>query len=246
MTTAEQFEFQPQTLDEKLTFCEQVLGYRFNDRELLELCLTHSSVATNRLASNERLEFLGDSILGAVVCEMLFHRFPEEPEGEMTRLKSALVSRRTCAHISQRLDLGAALLLGKGLLSKDKIPPSILAAVFEALVAGVYLDGGLESVRAMIERVISPELEDIVERDRMRNFKSALQQFAQKDSNQTPVYRLLDEKGPDHSKCFKVCAVIGPKLFPAAWGMNKKQAEQRAASNALAQLEGREIPYVAD
>lgn len=246
MTTPEDLQFQPITLDEKLTYCEQVLQYRFNDRELLERCLTHSSVAVHRLDSNERLEFLGDSVLGTVVCEMLFHRFPEEPEGEMTRLKSALVSRRTCAHISHRLDLESCLLLGKGLTSKDRIPPSILAAAFEAVVAGVYLDGGLESARTFIERVIAPELDDIVERDRMKNFKSALQQLAQKASNQTPVYRLLDEKGPDHSKCFKVCAVIGPQLYPAAWGMNKKQAEQRAASNALAQLEGREIPYVAE
>lgn len=246
MTTAEQFQHHPQTLDEKLDFCEQVLEYRFANRELLEKCLTHSSVASHRLASNERLEFLGDAILGTVVCEMLYHRFPEEPEGEMTRLKSALVSRRTCANISQRLDLAHCLLVGKGLLSHERIPPSILAAVFEALIAGVYLDGGLESARTMIERVMKPELEDIVDRDRMRNFKSALQQFAQRDSNQTPIYRLLDEKGPDHSKCFKISAVIGSQIFPAAWGMNKKQAEQRAASNALAQLEGREIPYVAE
>lgn len=236
----------PRTLDEKLAFCQQALGYAFRDRGLLERCLTHSSLASHRLASNERLEFLGDAILGAVVCEMLFRRFPEEPEGELTRLKSSLVSRRTCAKVSQQLGLERSLLLGKGLRTHERIPSSIIAAVFESLVAGVYLDGGHEAARELIERLMSAELDEIAEEDQLHNYKSLLQQHAQKAFNETPVYRLLDEKGPDHSKCFKVAAVIGATAYPPAWGNNKKQAEQRAACNALSELEGREIPYVPD
>lgn len=237
---------QPGTLDEKLAFCQSALTYDFRDLDLLERCLTHSSVATHRLASNERLEFLGDAILGGVVCELLYERFPEEPEGELTRLKSALVSRKTCAKISQQLGLELCLLLGKGLQTHERIPSSIIAAVFESLVAGVYLDGGHEAARELIRRLMERELDEITGEDGLRNFKSLLQQLAQRDANETPVYRLLDEKGPDHSKCFKVAAVIGATIFPAAWGNNKKQAEQRAARNALSQLEGSEIPYVHD
>jgi ribonuclease III len=236
----------PWTLDEKLDACEAAVRYRFQDRVLLERCLTHSSVANQRLDSNERLEFLGDSVLGLIVCEMLYREFPEESEGELTRLKSALVSRRTCARVSVRHGLDRCLLLGKGLQMHGQIPPSVNAAVFESLVAGVYLDGGLEAARAFVGPIMAVELEAITEEDQLQNFKSLLQQHAQKEFNETPVYRLLDEKGPDHSKCFKITAVIGSQTFPAAWGTNKKQAEQRAARNAMAQLEGREAPYVAE
>ena len=247
MTTVGELENTgPTTLDEKMSVCERVLQYQFRDRELLQRCLTHSSIADQRLDSNERLEFLGDSILGVIVCEMLFHRFPEDAEGELTRLKSALVSRHTCARVSVRLGLDRCLLLGKGLMMRNGIPPSVNAAVLEALIAGVYLDGGLEAARTFIEHIMAEELDAVINEDQLQNFKSLLQQHAQKALNETPVYRLLDEKGPDHSKCFKIAAVIGTDIFSAAWGMNKKQAEQRAARNAMAQLNGDEIPYVAD
>lgn len=236
----------PWTLDEKLDACEAALRYRFTDRSLLERCLTHSSVANQRLDSNERLEFLGDSIMGVIVCEMLYRAFPEEPEGELTRLKSALVSRRTCARVSVRLGLDRCLLLGKGLQMHGRIPPSVNAAVFESLVAGVYLDGGLEAARAFVQPIMTDELEAITGEDQLQNFKSLLQQHAQRELNETPVYRLLDEKGPDHSKCFKIAAVIGTQTFPAAWGNNKKQAEQRAARNAMAKLEGHDVPYASE
>ena len=237
---------EPSALEEKLAGCEAVLQYRFRDRELLTRCLTHASVARTRLASNERLEFLGDSILGLIVCEALFHRFPEFPEGELTRVKSALVSRNTCASVSQELGLEQFLLLGKGLSIHDTVPSSIMAAVVESLIAGVYLDGGLEAAREMVERLLAAEIDRVTELDQGENFKSQLQQMSQKTAGETPVYRLLDEKGPDHSKCFKISAVIGSKTYPAAWGSSKKEAEQRAAHNALFEIEGGELPYVAD
>ena len=237
---------EPSALEEKLSGCEAVLQYRFRDRELLTRCLTHASVARTRLASNERLEFLGDSILGLIVCEALFHRFPEFPEGELTRVKSALVSRITCASVSHELGLERFLLLGKGLSVHDIVPSSIMAAVVESLIAGVYLDGGLEAAREMVERLLAAEIDRVTELDQGENFKSQLQQMSQKTAGETPVYRLLDEKGPDHSKCFKISAVIGSKTYPAAWGSSKKEAEQRAAHNALFEIEGGELPYVAD
>ena len=221
----------------RLDDCEAVLQYHFRDRGLLTRCLTHASVAKSRLESNERLEFLGDAILGAVVCEILYHRFPEDPEGELTRIKSIVVSRTTCATVSQNLGLERFLLLGKGLAAHAKVPPSIMAAVFESLVAGIYLDGGLESARRFVERLMVPEIELTTQSSHGQNYKSLLQQLAQKTFGETPVYRVQDEKGPDHSKCFNVIAVIGSRSFPSAWGPSKKEAEQSAAQNALLEFE---------
>ena len=232
--------------DEMLQQCEAALEYQFSSRDLLKNCLTHASGAEHRLASNERLEFLGDAILGAVVCEMLFRRFPEEPEGELTRIKSIVVSRSTCAKISEALSLPKFLVLGKGLSVHESVPMSVAAAVFESLTAGVYLDGGLEPARRMIERVMGPEIELAGGVEHGRNYKSLLQQYAQKMFGATPVYRLLDEKGPDHSKCFKVASLIGQQTYHPAWGANKKAAEQRAAQNALYELEGKPIPYTTE
>ena len=120
--------------------CEEAIGYPFQDKQLLKRCLTHASVAVTRLSSNERLEFLGDAVLGVIICESLFERFPSCPEGELTRMKSSLVSRSTCAMVSERLRFDRFLFLGKGLSQNSDIPMSILAAVFEALIAGIYLD----------------------------------------------------------------------------------------------------------
>ena len=232
-------------LEENLLACEQSLGYQFRDRVLLRRCLTHSSIARTRLESNERLEFLGDAILGTIVCELLFHRFPEKTEGELTRIKSVVVSRTTCAKLSNDLHLGDFLHLGKGLSDFEKIPLSIQAAVFESIVAGLYLDGGLEIVRQFLGRMIGPEIDRTVESTHGRNYKSLLQQLVQKNQRGTPLYQLLDEYGPDHSKCFKISAVVGADSYPPAWGPNKKEAEQRAAENAWCLLQGEPPPFVA-
>ncbi len=233
-------------LEESLSACERSLGYQFRDRLLLRRCLTHSSIARTRLDSNERLEFLGDAILGTIVCELLFHRFPEKTEGELTRIKSVVVSRTTCAKLSNDLRLGDFLQLGKGLSDFDKIPLSIQAAVFESIVAGLYLDGGIDVVRPFLTRMIEPEIDRTVESSHGRNYKSLLQQLVQKNQRGTPLYQLLDECGPDHSKCFKIAAVVGADAYPPAWGPNKKEAEQRAAENAWCLLQGEPPPFVAD
>ncbi|MGE3314705.1 MAG: ribonuclease III [Planctomycetaceae bacterium] len=235
------------SLTDRLAACEaEVLQYQFQDRSQLEKALTHASVAKTRLESNERLEFLGDAILGALICEMLYHRFPEYPEGELTRVKSNLVSRNTCAALTEELGLTRFLLLGKGLAMNERIPVSILAGVFESVVAAIYLDGGQEAVRSFVGRAFAAELERTTDFDQSKNYKSLLQQMAQKTHGETPLYHLLDEKGPDHSKCFKISAAIGPQVFSAAWGNSKKEAEQRAALNALHEIAGKELPFAAD
>jgi ribonuclease-3 len=164
----------------KLLACEQRIEYAFANKGVLQAALTHASGAEHRLASNERLEFLGDAILGAVVCELLFHRYPEYLEGELTRVKSVVVSRQTCARISHRLGMQEFLILGKGMAGSVRLPESLLADVFESLIAAVYLDGGLAAARAFIEREITDEIEDTVKGRGSDNYKSQLQQLAQR------------------------------------------------------------------
>lgn len=226
--------------------CERVLGYRFRNTALLQGALTHASGADHRLASNERLEFLGDAILGAVVCEQLYREFPESLEGGLTRIKSIVVSRRTCAKVSRRLGLDEFLVLGKGMGTPDQTPDSVLSDVFESLVGAIFLDGGFAASGDFIRHHLASEIAEAAADDRGQNYKSILQQAAQRQFGETPTYLLLDEKGPDHSKCFKMAAAIGPRRFPAAWGPNKKDAEQRAARNALAEIAGEPIPYPAE
>jgi ribonuclease-3 len=225
---------------------QQRLGYEFHDKNLLLAALTHASGAEHRLASNERLEFLGDAILGAVVCEMLYHQYPDFLEGDLTRLKSIVVSRQTCAKISESLGMQEFLILGKGMTTHPSVPSSLLADVFESLVAAIYLDGGDASARRFITEAIGPEIELAAGGETGSNYKSLLQQLAQREHGTTPTYQLLDEKGPDHSKCFKIAAQVGPNRYQPAWGRNKKEAEQRAARNALNQLSGEPPPFPSD
>src|ERR1700738_5302066 len=148
---------------EILEECQRVIEYRFRQPEMLRAALTHASGADTRLASNERLEFLGDAVLGLVTCEHLFLRFPDYQEGDLTKIKSVVVSRRTCARISKQLNLGDFLFLGKGMHGHAAVPASLLADVFESLVAAMYLDGGLEPARQFILQYVGPEIEQVAE-----------------------------------------------------------------------------------
>jgi ribonuclease-3 len=230
---------------EILEQCQQAIGYRFRQPDLLRSALTHASGANTRLASNERMEFLGDAVLGLVTCEQLYLRFPSYQEGDLTKIKSSVVSRRTCAQFSKELNLGEFLFLGRGMhaTGSHAVPDSMLADVYESLVAAIYLDGGLDAARTFILELLGPEIEAAAESEASGNFKSLLQQVAQREFNTTPQYVMLDEKGPDHSKCFKIAAVIGRYTHAGAWGRTKKEAEQRAAMNALAQIHGEPLPY---
>src|SRR5437588_10579390 len=148
---------------EILEECQKAIGYQFRQPELLRASLTHASGADTRLASNERLEFLGDSVLGLVTCEQLFQRFPDYQEGDLTKIKSVVVSRRTCARISRILNLGDFLFLGKGMHLHSVVPASLLADVFESLVAAIYLDAGIEAARTFVLRHVGPEIEQVAE-----------------------------------------------------------------------------------
>jgi ribonuclease-3 len=217
--------------------CQRRIGHEFRDPSLLLAALTHASGAHHRLASNERLEFLGDAILGFLVCEKLYHLFPESLEGDLTRIKSVVVSRETCSRISEQLQLVDFLIVGKGLAVNRPVPTSVLSDLFESVVAAVYLDGGMEAARPIVERLLGPEIEQVVSGALGSNHKSLLQQCAQRDYGVTPTYEVVEEAGPDHSKSFCVSAQIGGRRYAPAWGRNKKEAEQRAASNALVELQ---------
>lgn len=226
--------------------CQQQIGYRFREIAYLEAALTHASGADHRLASNERLEFLGDAILGAIVCEELYQQFPDFLEGDLTKLKSIVVSRQTCAKISHALGLREFLVLGKGMTVHPAVPQSVLSDVLESLIAAIYLDGGNEPTQRFVLQFFGPEIESAAAGETGGNYKSLLQQFSQREHGATPTYHLLDEKGPDHSKCFKMSAQIGPHRFPPAWGRSKKESEQRAAHNAIHHLRGEPLPFPSD
>jgi len=235
-------ELSGDSIAEPLVAAQKILRYQFQDSTLLQTCLTHASAARTRLESNERLEFLGDAILGAVVCEMLFELFPESSEGELTRIKSVVVSRTTCARIVHELDLENLLILGKGISNHAHIPTSILATAFEAIIGAIYLDGGYAAARDYVRWVIADDVYGAAESAVGVNYKSLFQQKSQRMFGETPVYEVLDERGPDHSKSFLVAARVGERTYSPAWGASKKIAEQRAAHNALCELDGDPVP----
>jgi len=221
---------------EALQQIEQIIGYKFSNRKILTKALTHSSAADNRLLSNERLEFLGDSILGMVICQILFERFPGYLEGDLTKIKSMLVSRSTCAQVAKELGLQKFLKVGKGLASDRALSGSLAAGLLEAIIAAIYIDSGFGAVRSVILRTFGQSIDQADAEQAQGNFKSLLQQYSQQQLNTTPVYELLDEKGPDHDKCFECQVVVADRHFSSAWGTSKKEAEQKAAFNALVEL----------
>ena len=215
---------------------EKLLGYTFANPDLLKEALTHASVADSRLNSNERMEFLGDAVLDLIICDALYKKFPEYLEGDLTKIKSAVVSRRTCAEVSNETGLIDLLIIGKGISSREEMPSSLAAAVYESIVAALYLDAGFDAVKEFVLRTMSPKIDVIASNTHQQNYKAVLQQYAQKTLGSPPIYDLLDEKGPDHSKCFEICVVVDGRRFASAWGPNKKMAEQKAALLALEEL----------
>lgn len=223
--------------DAILQRAEDLLEYDFEDRTVLNRALTHSSIAASRKDSNERLEFLGDSVLGLVVCEHLHKNYPELLEGDMTKVKSAVVSRTVCAEEARRLGLDSLLVLGKGMAAARELPSSVAAAVWESIIGALYVDGGMEVAEDFILSALESRIEEAVHSGHHYNFKSVLQQIAQRMFAEMPSYAVLDEKGPDHAKCFEVGVTIGGRTFGARWGPNKKKAEQDAALAALEELD---------
>lgn len=215
---------------------EQVVGYRFSNRKLLAEAFMHASAVDKRTLSNERLEFLGDSVLALVICETIFERSPDNLEGDLTKMKSMLVSRGTCAQVARNLNLHKFLKVGKGMAGSQSLTHSLAAGLLEALIAAIYLDGGFKPAQTFVLKNFDSIIQKASAEQAQGNFKSILQQFAQQHFNTTPTYELLDEKGPDHNKCFEIQVVINQRHFPSAWGNNKKEAEQKAALNALIEL----------
>jgi ribonuclease-3 len=227
----------------KLARCQEIIGYEFKDESLLLSALTHASGATHRLDSNERLEFLGDAVLGLTVCLWLYDDYPEYNEGDLTKIKSAVVSRRACGKVACILGLDRCLIVGRGVTRNRSFPRSLVSDVFESVVAAMYIDGGAEIITERLKEWLAEEVRHAVESQGAGNFKSTLQQYAQRELSNTPIYRMVRESGPDHRKSFLIAAVIADRQFTAAWGSNKKDAEQRAASNALAELHSQPLPY---
>ena len=224
-----------------MTTLEEKLGYTFQSPELLENALTHSSCANEsrgKLQSNERLEFLGDSILGMVVADHLYRNHPDLPEGELTRTRSALVCEESLVEVAQALGLGEYLKLGKGEeAGGGRHRPSIQADAVEAVLAAVYLDGGITAASALIHRcLLDAEKEEAVE-ERRRDYKTALQELVQRQADQVLVYRVVGEQGPDHAKTFEAEVLLNGTPVGSGCGHSKKEAEQAAAKSALEALE---------
>ncbi|NMC20022.1 MAG: ribonuclease III [Thermogutta sp.] len=226
----------PESLELRLEECQRAIGYRFRDPRLLMTALSHASGVDRRQRSNERLEFLGDAVLGLVVCDLLYATYPDYLEGELTRLKSVAVSRQTCAAAARCLRLDDFLVLGKGMMTQTRLPQSVIGAALEAVIGAVYIDGGLAAAKTLVEPLMRPVIASLVCNAIEENYKSLLQQYAQKNLGTTPSYLLLEERGPDHGKTFLVAAELCGVRHRPAWGHSKKEAEQKAARNALADL----------
>ena len=217
---------------------EKKLNYTFQNPALLEEALSHSSYANEhrsaRLRSNERLEFLGDSVLGFVTAEFLFLQHPDLPEGDLTRIRAALVCEQSLFEVAQKLDLGSYLKLGRGEESGGgRTRTSILADATEAVFAAVYLDGGIAAASALIHRcLLEAEREEVVE-ERRRDYKTALQELVQRQADQVLAYRMVGEAGPDHAKTFQAEVLLNGKILGGGSGHSKKEAEQAAARSAL-------------
>ena len=215
---------------------ETAIGYRFGNISLLQNALTHSSYANehwhNSLKSNERLEFLGDSILGMVVAEYLYRNFPDRPEGELTRMRADMVCEKTLAAVAQRIGLGQHLLLGNGEeQGGGRSRDSILADAVESVIAAAFLDGGMSAARQLIEKFILVEVP--VKKLHNADYKTALQELVQQKKNQTLSYALVGESGPDHDKRFEVEVSLNGRIIGTGSGSSKKRAEQMAAKRAL-------------
>ncbi len=221
---------------------EDRIGYRFGHPELLERALTHRSLAnedaTGGILDNESLEFLGDSVLGFTIADTLFRRFPEYDEGQKSKVKSLLVSTPTLAKLARQLHLGDFLMLGRGEeKTGGRRKQALLADGYEALIAAIYVDGGIDAARAFIMREFEPLIDEVRRPDfGGRDYKSALQEYLQGHDQPLPEYHVASESGPDHRKLFQVEVRVRDEVIAQANGRSKKEAEQEAARVALEKL----------
>ncbi len=217
---------------------ESRLGHTFSDPALLERALTHASTGAER--DNERLEFLGDAVLDLVVAEILFAQKPERSEGELTELKSWVVSRRPLAEASRELGLEDDSRLGPG-LAQRALPDSVLANLYEAVLGALYLDAGLETARAFVHRTLARPLGEAATQQTTRNPKQDLQHVCQRLYSVPPRYLELETRGQAHARAYLMCVMIQGERFPSAWGRTRKEAESWAAHEALIVLRERDL-----
>ena len=218
------------------------MGYALKNKALLENALQHSSYANEHrgggMRSNERLEFLGDAVLGVVTADYLFRKHPDLPEGDLTRLRAALVCEDSLHEVAQSLELGRHLKLGRGEeQGGGRRRPSILADATESVFAAVYLDGGMEAASELIHRVLLDKGREEAVEERRRDFKTELQELVQRKSGSTLGYRLVGSTGPDHAKVFEAAVLLNGEVFSTGTGHSKKEAEQAAAGAALEKLQ---------
>ena len=218
------------------------MGSAFKNKALLENALQHSSYANEHrgggMRSNERLEFLGDAVLGVVTADYLFRKHPDLPEGDLTRLRAALVCEDSLHEVAQSLELGRYLKLGRGEeQGGGRRRPSILADATESVFAAVYLDGGMEAASELIHRVLLDKGREEAVEERRRDFKTELQELVQRKSGSTLGYRLVGSTGPDHAKVFEAAVLLNGEVLSTGTGHSKKEAEQAAAGAALEKLQ---------
>lgn len=214
------------------------IGYNFKDENLLKTALTHSSYANeHKVESYERLEFFGDSILSYIISEYIYKHFTELPEGGLSKLRSAIVCERSLEQIAIELDIGSYLLLSKGEdMTGGRTRPSILADVFESILAAIYLDGGLKPATDFVLRELADDIENARKgKSVFKDYKTQLQELVQQ-KDMRASYAQLGESGPEHNKIFKVSVSVDDKLIAYGTGRNKKEAEQNAAMNGLRKL----------
>lgn len=218
---------------------EAKLGYGFQDRSLLVLAFVHRSfINENRSITqhNERLEFLGDSVFGMLISDYLYRYLPSTPEGQLSYLRSRLVEASSCVGYIQTLNIAHYILLGKGERMNDgRGRDSILADLFEAIIGAIYLDGGIEAAKHFLFKNFTPQIEAILKTP-LRNWKALLQDYCQRNYQQTPLYQVLQESGPDHSKIFQVSVLINQQELGRGSGASKKEAQQAAAADALSRF----------
>lgn len=234
-------------MEPDLSFLEKKIGYRFKNKETLLQALTHSSYAyenqQNNKVDNEVLEFLGDSVLGLIIADFLCSSYPHLFEGQLSKLKSAAASTSSLSYFAQKIKLDKLIRLGKGEeKSGGRKKRTILAGAFEALIAAIYLDGGLKEAKKFVIYQLNSLFKKIdIEKFFINNYKSALQEYFQKENLPSPVYKTITSNGPDHKKTFHVEVFSADKSLAKAKGTSKKNAEKRAAQKALKNLFGRKI-----
>lgn len=215
---------------------EKILGYTFKNRRLLVQALAHPSINFPEGYHNERMEFFGDSILSFIICEHLYQKLSNLREGDLTHIKSVVVSRRTLARVVKSAHLDDFIIVGKGMAKFKSLPMSVRANVYEAVLAAIHLDGGLKPAKGFVARTLDEEIKTVIEGKHAKNFKSLLQQYTQKTMGKTPRYKVRKEEGPDHFKTFEVVTIVDEKEYERGVGPSKKDAEQDAACKTLEKL----------